>query len=463
MTGATPVLVVGLHLGLSGHYAYLLAAAGIGAFLASVFWRPSVGLYLLAFTLPMQTTRYKLHGFPLGDQFIDILVLGVTLGLLIHHGKIELKTPLSGYLLFFGLFCYLSLFQGSFYLGAPLPFRISDPRFSNWKNYVEMFYLCILTADVIRTKKQAKILLVVMALSLLLVNRSFHSTIAGRDLSHFSYSVRDAGALGYAGENGFAAFEAMYAAFLLGLWVYQKKILLKLAILALVLTCVYCLLYSFSRESYLGFLAALVLLGLFKERKLLVLVALLLITWQAILPRSVQERILMTTENTQSGQKFDSSAEARIELWEDAKALFRQNPVIGLGFDTYEFLGRVGPYRDTHNYYMKALSETGIVGIFLFLWLLKKMWKLGNRLFKTAEDPFWQSMGLGFMALMGSIVVLNFFGDRWTYQQLDGWMWILLGCVIRGLFIVDESAEAEEVSEEEEPVSSDALPAMTIV
>jgi hypothetical protein len=112
---------------------------------------------------------------------------------------------------------------------------------------------------------------------------------------------------------------------------------------------------------------------------------------------------------------------------------------------------------------MKVLSETGVVGIFLFLWLLKKMWKLGYRLFKTAEDPFWQSMGLGFMALMGSAVVLNFFGDRWTYQQLDGWMWMLLGCVIRGLFIVDESGEADEVSEEEEPVSSDAVPALTIV
>jgi hypothetical protein len=54
---------------------------------------------------------------------------------------------------------------------------------------------------------------------------------------------------------------------------------------------------------------------------------------------------------------------------------------------------------------------------------------------------------LGFVALLSSVVIMNLFGDRWTYQQVDGYLWILLGCVIRGLIVLGEQpARAEAVS-----------------
>jgi hypothetical protein len=109
------------HIGLAGLAPNIMYFGGIAAVLASVFWRPTIGLYLLVFTLPMQTLRYRLHGFPLGDQFVDILLLGVTIGLLVRRDKFEVK-PLGSLFLLYGLFCYLSLSLGSFYLGVALPF-----------------------------------------------------------------------------------------------------------------------------------------------------------------------------------------------------------------------------------------------------------------------------------------------------------------------------------------------------
>jgi len=32
-----------------------------------------------------------------------------------------------------------SLWEGAYFIDAPLPLWIADPRFSDWKNYVELF------------------------------------------------------------------------------------------------------------------------------------------------------------------------------------------------------------------------------------------------------------------------------------------------------------------------------------
>jgi hypothetical protein len=55
-----------------------------------------------------------------------------------------------------------------------------------------------------------KILLVLMMVSVLRANTGFYHTVSERDFSHFDYGLRYAGALGYAGENGLAAFEAQF-------------------------------------------------------------------------------------------------------------------------------------------------------------------------------------------------------------------------------------------------------------
>ena len=436
------------HFGLEGLAPILLYAGMFITFLASVFWRPNLGIYLLVLTLPLQTGRYRLHDFPLGAEFLDILLLGTILGLVIQGKSFVPKGNWSRFLLLYAAFCYLSLWEGSYFIRAPLPLWITDGRFSDWKNYVEMFLLALVVASSIKSKNEVRLLLVMMGLSVLVVNRSYFGTLNGRDLSHFSYEVRDAGPLGYAGVNGLAAFEAMLASMLLGILVFTRQKLAKVGILLIIATCTYCLLFSFSRGGYVGLLVGLVTVGLFKSRWLLAVAAVLVIGWQTLLPVAVQERIAMTTEEAGDGKMLDSSAQSRIDLWEDAMVLFKQNPVTGTGFQTYHSMWRLG-YADTHNYYVKVLAETGIVGFALFLLLLWKLFRSGLQLFLTTDDPFWRGLSLGFIALMTSTVVLNLFGDRWSYQQVDGYLWVLLGCVLTGLNS-EEAAKTEVAGEVEE-------------
>ncbi len=427
-----------MHFGLEPYVPLALYVGATIAFLLSVFWRPQAGLYFLVPLLPLQTIRYRIVDYPLGNKLIDVLLLGVVLGSILHGFRLA-RTPLNRFLLLFGLFCYAQLWRGSSYLNAPLPLAFDDPRFSNWKNYMVLFLLFVATASVIKSVKQIQIIVVLVCLSLFAVDKGFYGRVSDRDLSHFSYGVRDGGPLGYAGVNGAAALDAELMLFLLGLDAFQKRKSIRIATWGLILLSGYCLLFSFSREAYAAILVGLLFLGLWKRRWVLVGLVAFLMSWQALVPTSVKERVLMTYDKD-NGQ-FDASAQDRVVLWNDAMALFDSNPVLGAGFDTYQWQHRVGTYTDTHNYFLKVLVETGVVGLLLFLWLLAKVSRVALQLYRSAGDPFLKSLGLGFSLLMACVFVVNFFGDRWLYIEVSGPLWVLLACVVRGQMISDAQHE----------------------
>jgi O-antigen ligase len=432
-----------MHLGLQSFAPLAMYVGAIIAFLLSIAWKPQVGLYYLVPLLPMQTARFWLHAYPLGEKLVDFLLLGVLIGLLLHRVEqhIFVSSQLNKVLLVIFVLTYLSLWQGAFYLGGPLPIFFDDPRFSDWKNYVEMFFLFFVAAASIRTRKQMAIVIGLMCFSILIVNRSYLSDVGSRDFSHISYQLRDAGPLGYAGENGMGAFQAEFIIFLVGLALFAKKPVLRLGLLAIALSSLYCLELTFSRGAYAGFLFGLLVLGLIKERKILVLLAVILVGWQSFVPHAVTERVMMTR---QEDGELDPSAEVRVNIWQDALQLFSEDPVFGTGFNTYAYMGRYLGYTDTHNYYLKVLIEAGLLGLLIFLWLLGVACKMSWRLFRMAKDPVMGALGCGLFGMMICVLVVNIFGDRWTFLQVNGFLWVLLGLAARGLHLVSQENESPE-------------------
>jgi putative inorganic carbon (HCO3(-)) transporter len=148
----------------------------------------------------------------------------------------------------------------------------------------------------------------------------------------------------------------------------------------------------------------------------------------------------------QAEGELDHSAELRLELWADALELFRSNPIIGTGFNTYAYMKRIGNYADTHNIYVKVLIETGVIGLALFLWLLFKTYRAGYRLFRVSRDPFFAALGLGLAVWVVTNSVCNLFGDRWTYLQINGYMWTLAGFVARAAELESAAPETGETA-----------------
>jgi O-antigen ligase len=149
----------------------------------------------------------------------------------------------------------------------------------------------------------------------------------------------------------------------------------------------------------------------------------------------------------QGNGELDSSAEDRVTIWQDAMQIFHEDPIFGTGFNTYAFMGRVGPYTDTHNYYVKVLIEEGIIGLLIFLWLLRMACKMSWSLFRRASDPVISALGCGLFAMMICVVIVNFFGDRWTYLQVNGFLWVILGLAARGLQLINQEKESQEEAE----------------
>ncbi len=423
-----------MNFGLESYIPYVLYVVAIGAFLLSVLWRPLAGIFFLVPLLPLQTIRYRVNDFPLGGSLVGVILLGVAIGLARQGQPVLPRTRWTRLIAIYAVFTYISLMLGSFYLDSSLPFP-GERRFGIWQEYMVMPALLLLVAANKPTKRQMQALILVMCLAIFTADKSFWNTISGGDFSSYSEDLhQESGSLGYAGINGMAAFAAQASIFLLALAGCERRTWKRVAYYALASFSAICLMYSLSRAGYVALLAGLLFIAVVQQRKLLLLLILFAFTWTALVPPAVRERVEMTYDS-QSGS-LDNSANTRLSLWNNALQVFDSNLFLGTGFNTYEYMnlnkrtdGGTGYYQDTHNYFVKVLVETGVLGLLLFLWLLGKFFAEGYRLFRRARDPFFSSLGLGLMGWLVCAVMANVFGDRWSFLQVNGYLWVIAGMV----------------------------------
>lgn len=423
------------HFGLEGYLGLALYCSGIAALLLSLFWRPIAGIYYLTPLIPLQTTRYRMLEFPLGASLVNIILLGVALGLLRRRQWIAPRTPWTTLIWLYATYMLASLFMNPDHLG---------PRLREWWNFMTMPLLFLLVFVSVKDVRQMKLIVLLMCLAVIVMDKSFWDAVKDRDFSTFSRDLQEGGSMGYAGVQGLAAFNAQYAWFMVALAGAQNRRLLKLACLGLALFAVNCVMYSFSRGGYVAFLAGWVFVGAVKYRKLLVILVLFGISWASLVPNAVRERVLMTYDPNE--RTLDNAAALRVELWDDALDLFQVNPIFGAGYHTYAYMNRLYNYADTHNIYLKTLVETGLVGLGFLLWLLVKTFRIGGRLFRYAHDPFFSALGLGLAAWVVCAAVANLFGDRWTYFQISGYLWVLAGLVARAIVVESDRNIGEPVA-----------------
>jgi O-antigen ligase len=431
-----------LHFGLEGIVGPVLYGLAILGWLITVFRSPQVGIYILVPFLPLENARYRLHPYPLGHAFIDVMLLGVGLGLLKQGIPLFPKIRFRTLAIILAVTTFLSVWVGALLMDLPLPFWFNDIRLNDWKNNIiipiEIFFF---TFAAIRTTKQMKILILLTCLLMFGYNRSIYNTITNRDYSSYNEDARIES--GNIGQNGLAAMEAQFAFLAFGLQAFATKRLHRIGYLLLGGFCIYCVTFSFSRGAYLAVLLAWLVFAIVKSRILLIPFVLFLASWQVVVPTAVRERVLMTYDT--QNHALDDSAEARVTVWQDALEAFQGDPIFGMGYDTYRLLHRVGGYTDTHNLYVKLLVEMGLVGLFIFLALFVRAFQAGYELFRRGTDPFLQGLGLGLALWMVCAMAANLFGDRLNYIQICGPMWAFMACVVRGLWITDnEESPTEE-------------------
>lgn len=168
------------------------------------------------------------------------------------------------------------------------------------------------------------------------------------------------------------------------------------------------LLYTLSRASYGGLIAGITIIAVVSRQYLiLAILGLTLLLSTAIMPDVVIKRVTMTVQE-EGGQQVviagrelghvDKSTYERVHVWR--KVGF----ILSLGGQFFLFGGGVSWESVLDSQYARVLLETGVIGLFAFLFLQWRLLKTTRQAYRWTED--WMGRGVA-LGMFGATIALN--------------------------------------------------------
>lgn len=160
------------------------------------------------------------------------------------------------------------------------------------------------------------------------------------------------------------------------------------------------LFFSFGRAGWIGFIIAIIVVGLLKQKWLLIITPLILVLGLLLVPGFVERFADISLLDINNGP---NTFAGRVEIWQGALEIFSTHPITGVGFgvgryDVGEYLHRYSYM--IHNDYLSVLLETGLLGFILFiLWHGQWLTSLLS-IYRKSEHQFDQTMALAIFAML---------------------------------------------------------------
>ena len=412
----------------------------------TTFIKVDWGLYILIFSMLLSPE------FLAGDTTGSSLARGVTLRLedlllvliglswfarnaVMKELGLFLKTPLNTPILFYMLACVLStglgVMAGRVELKTGALFLLK---------YLEYFIVYFMMANHVRNSVQLKRFVFCLFLTAFIVSISgmFQIPSGQRVSAPFEGAIGEPNTFG-----GYLLFIGMVAAGLAAKIKERRNMHLLILLIACMLPPFF---FTQSRSSYLAFVPALMIFGFLTERRLIVvgLLTVGLLLSPLFLPEIVKERILYTfNQPEEPGQiifgeiRLDTSTSARLQSWQDALRDFTTHPFLGYGITGHGFIDAQIP---------RVLTETGLLGLATFIYLLFSVFKLAFQRLKQAEDPFFKGLLMGFIAGFAGLVVHSLGTNTFILVRIMEPFWFFTGIIAVLPMIRDEGAVLSDSS-----------------
>ena len=203
--------------------------------------------------------------------------------------------------------------------------------------------------------------------------------------------------------------------------------------------------FTESRSSYLSFIVAIIFFLFYSQKKKLLFF--MCLTGLALAPfvllQNVINRVMFTfNQAEQSGQlqvgniKVDTSTTERLRAWEDVITNdFPKNPIFGVGVTGGKFLDAQYP---------RVLLETGIVGLVLFIWFLRRVWILLKKSSRKLQDPIMRGVALGALCGFGGLLVHGIGANTFIIVRIMEPFMIILGLVLAMQILEKEKQQHED-------------------
>jgi O-antigen ligase len=269
------------------------------------------------------------------------------------------------------------------------------------------------------------------AVALALLAESLYTILSGK----MTYG-RANGSLGQANQLG--AYLSVALMFTLALLFGVRTLWQRLVLLAITGLGAFALMLSASRAAVIATAVGSLVVMMRSSRWALVVAVLVIGASPLWLPDKVKDRFASTLveQDEGDGKKLEGGAQERVDTWHTILQIVEDHALDGIGFTGLTYvLPQMGAdlglnVKDSaHSTYLRMLSETGVIGLGLLVFLLWSAFWLGERGVRAARSRLDRQIALGVLAGVLALAISCGFGDRFWELSIAGNLWVACALV----------------------------------
>lgn len=276
-----------------------------------------------------------------------------------------------------------------------------------WKAYfVEPALAGLVMVAIARERDRARLLLGGIAVATV-VAASFNAFVDGGALLTGTFNKFTPQVAIYNSANATSLFLEPPAAFALAIALHGDDRRERVLAMPVYLLAALAIILSYSRLGWITLGVLTLTVAAFSRWRTWVLAGTAALTVAALtLSRSARERVLVEFDPNSP----DNTVRLRFLLWRSALNMLVHHPVFGGGLSGFKTA--IQPYRDPgyhedliypHDLALNFWSETGILGLAAFAWLLVQVFRVGRRC--LAAGPWPRALGIGLLAMLLAVLV----------------------------------------------------------
>lgn len=198
------------------------------------------------------------------------------------------------------------------------------------------------------------------------------------------------------------------------------------------------LILTYTRVAWIAVFLAIVLLGTFRYRKLLLIsvpLFFLLIKFDPFLARRLGDVFEFSSYyNPQNSFLW------RIEYWSKVIPLILSRPILGHGLSSFSFYSRGWA---AHNDYLRVAFETGFIGLGAYLWILLSLLRRAIYVYKRIGMQYFKCLTLGFISIFIAYITIMLSDNLMRSLVVQWYFWIFAGIAF-SLYKVDTERAQKE-------------------